>query len=107
DPEPFGHRVLALLGTNPGRHQFVEPAHTTAMDGGSAANAGCILRPRFLPEPPGIIAERLGITARPRSSAARARPDTAPRRAPNPRAARSLPPRGDREARGSASPRLA
>src|SRR5688572_5415215 len=58
DPQPFGHRVLALLGADPGWHQLVEPAHTAAIDGGSAANAGCILRPRFLRETPGIIAER-------------------------------------------------
>src|SRR5688572_18791206 len=57
DPEPFGHRVLALLGADPGWHQLIEPAHTTAMDGGSAANAGCNLRSR-LPDTPGIIAER-------------------------------------------------
>src|SRR6185503_148534 len=95
DPEPFGHRVLALLGANPGGHQFVEPAQTTARDGRNSAKAGCILPPRFLPESPGIIAERLEITARPRSAAARARPGTAPRRAPSPRAAPSRPLRGD------------
>jgi hypothetical protein len=27
DPEPFGHRVLALLGPNPGWHQLIEPTH--------------------------------------------------------------------------------
>ena len=54
DPEPFGHRMLALLGADPGRHQLIEPTHT-----------------RFLTETSRIIAESpiALITARPRSAA--------------------------------------
>ena len=87
DPEALGHRMLALLGADPGRHQFIEPTHT---------RASCRETPR-------IIAESSGcrITARPRSAATRTAPGTAPRRAPTPRAAPSRRLRGDRGARGS------
>src|SRR5690606_1978460 len=43
-PQAFGYRALALLGTDAGRHQLVEPAHGgcgAAQGSGMIAESGC------------------------------------------------------------------